>query len=846
MMKSLNPIILATLLILLGCFKSFAIQEYAEVTFDLGTLKIDTVSKGRETFSVIKAKAAYANTEVGTPELPVYYVQFIVPVLSKNFRAEITPLGQEQFYSLVYRPLPVQAKECTDSVGNVVFNAPLMASYNAQPQYNVVKKHDNFINRCEHIVTLEVKPIKYDNTDISITTCNRFGVTLFYDKCTAAELKETPIYAPEGTVDFKLKEFIVNPEKYTEYTQHRPPTDNSRKYIIVAPQNLVESVSDLALWKKEKGYDVIIKTIEEILSSPSYTIGSTKVFNSGNEQIVDSAASLRAYLKEQYEKAGSYYCLLVGDSRTTMPIRRVMTTVIPPDQSPNHPYTYNPNGDNYTPTDNYFSDFTTKWILAKEGNQRVYSLNSGNIQYSPDISIGRLLCSTQEEVKNYLPKLIRYESNPGNGDNAYLQKFIYIEQGPTNKVGFLGNSETVRQSFAPFTSDKTIVIADSCAYVNNYHDIVPHKGKDIISLLSRSGFSSWHGHGSPTNVGCCGSQYFISANSNYSDEQLWGRICLEWDSLNGLNNMRNENYPSIVYSPSCTNAPFDLYTEISYTIPEGKHTKTYIDGHVYDIPYNLASAFTVAGNYGGPAFLGNTRVGKPTESAYLEAEFGRSILKLHGIGIAEALSKSTYRHFHVSFSHHLIGDPEFNMWLEIPQKFSDIELSDTGLNIYSSHLLGSKITIYEGTGSPKTFNCNTTSFQIPAQTVMTDYCISIWKTGYLPVIKMFAPAGTITETAKKYLVNEAFIGSDNSSNSQIAFSVGNNGLLDVKAMDAIVIKPGFSVNSGATVILECDGNITVGACVVKSGGTLILKGDNIHLSAGFKVEKGAKFEIKNI
>lgn len=77
-------------------------------------------------------------------------------------------------------------------------------------------------------------------------------------------------------------------------------------------------------------------------------------------------------------------------------------------------------------------------------------------------------------------------------------------------------------------------------------------------------------------------------------------------------------------------------------------------------------------------------------------------------------------------------------------------------------------------------------------------------------------------------------------------SVGNNGLLDVKAMDAIVIKPGFSVNSGATVILECDGNITVGACVVKSGGTLILKGDNIHLSAGFKVEKGAKFEIKNI
>jgi len=58
--------------------------------------------------------------------------------------------------------------------------------------------------------------------------------------------------------------------------------------------------------------------------------------------------------------------------------------------------------------------------------------------------------------------------------------------------------------------------------------------------------------------------------------------------------------------------------------------------------YNLGESFTCGKDYGGPAFLGNTRAGIIGESALMEAEFFKFVRNYSKIGIGEALSKMTF------------------------------------------------------------------------------------------------------------------------------------------------------------------------------------------------------------
>ena len=61
------------------------------------------------------------------------------------------------------------------------------------------------------------------------------------------------------------------------------------------------------------------------------------------------------------------------------------------------------------------------------------------------------------------------------------------------------------------------------------------------------------------------------------------------ESGNGLDNLTNSGKPSIAYSVSCDNTPFDCLT-----------TK---DGNKWDCRYNMGEAFTVASKMVGRFFL---------------------------------------------------------------------------------------------------------------------------------------------------------------------------------------------------------------------------------------------------
>ena len=50
-----------------------------------------------------------------------------------------------------------------------------------------------------------------------------------------------------------------------------------------------------------------------------------------------------------------------------------------------------------------------------------------NTSAQPSLFVGRLLCSSTEDISNWVSKLMTYEKNPGNGDASYLVRCLMNE-----------------------------------------------------------------------------------------------------------------------------------------------------------------------------------------------------------------------------------------------------------------------------------------------------------------------------------------------------------------------------------------------------------------------------------
>lgn len=218
----------------------------------------------------------------------------------------------------------------------------------------------------------------------------------------------------------------------------------------------------------------------------------------------------------------------------------------------------------------------------------------------------------------------------------------------------LGNSQIVRDelSFIP----NIILVQDDRT---KHPSVTGVMGKSIINHMKGKGFSSWHGHGGPGGVETTRNHgsYGIAALDSY----VTSEIGIRDEDNNGLDNLNNNNYPQIIYSISCDNAPFDEYIDKNHPLAK--------------LPYNLAESFTIAGDYGGPCFLGNTRVGYVETSEKMEAQFIMAIKTNPIVGKAENISKvqflalnpTYYTYKHIRTTHSIIGDPELEVWRENPK-----------------------------------------------------------------------------------------------------------------------------------------------------------------------------------
>ena len=786
----------------------------------------------------------------GAPEMPVEYIRFIVPVYTNNFRVTVTAGGLSR-QTLAAPVFPSQEPVPTSYEGPVEFTAPNPQYYSATQPIRAEYVEDGFVDGCNHIVTVAVYPASYDDASRSVTTASTVNVTLEYDSCTAAELESTPIFPPRASKYLDLKSMVVNGERTMNRLyapREKASPDAPEYYYIITPRNLEEAFQDLAIWKRQKGYNVIVKCIEDICADPRYEVGATYYWDGKTPQeVLDSAMSLRCYLKDEFEQNGHFFCLLAGDWRTSMPIRKATT-----DES------CTDNGNSSIPTDIYFSNFADEMPLIRRKKMTIYSIDLNKTSFTPSIAVGRLLCATPDEVENNFYKLRMYEANPGYGDNEYLSKGVFFEgcgidwdKGNTVHAHCIqGNSKRLRPEFQ-FLDSITL-------YQDYFHITKGNKSLDPFAYCSEdtlfgptalevmrsieiSGFSSWHAHGTPYGIACG-----IYGNVIYSHDSRIGMKPYEAPYYNnypksGLNNVNNYGKPGFVYSMSCDNAPFDVLTWSEGVSSEFRFDDT-----------NLGRAWTVDGRNGGPAAIMNTRKGyfyhdSSGLSEEIEYNWIRSIKSVHKIGesFRKAVEDYQYGDKRVLASVNLIGDPEFKMWLGKPSEFSfNLVPSETGISVSGEVPDSVSLITYNGNNS-RTVRGKAQSGTIIGGFNDGEFCLSLWKSNCLPVITLYGQSGTL-KIPQKYIVRNALIGRSSSMipTTQI-YTVTNGGKLKVEAIDNISTFAGFIIESGGEVILKCDRDVDLNGVIVKKGGKLTVIARNVTMGKDFKVEPGGEFKISN-
>ena len=478
------------------------------------------------------------------------------------------------------------------------------------------------------------------------------------------------------------------------------------------------------------------------------------------------------------------------------------------------------------PTDLYFYDFNSVWDVNDDGE---YSIDreeaNTRIDYYPEIYTGRILCTEPKHVENYTKKLIKYESNPGNGDFAYLRRSYFSAYHEMNYTA--KKAKGTFEAYDFFDPEESFLREDS----QNHNP----KGIDVIEDMKRHyGFFSWHGHGNPyiISVGSYNDYdsdgkknsgiYYISScdNTTSKEDREYG--------FTGINRIDNKDYPSIAYSIACITSPFDRYIS---------------DNKPYD-NIRFCNAFTIEGDYGGPAFLGNTRFGSVSTSHYLEQSFAKFLADTYIVGVAECQSKADSPiNDYAKLSHNLIGEPEFKMWSNLPQKFNDISIifENNELFMEGNNLMKSRIGL---TDFNKSYNFIAYYNELQKNNVdIQNPIISIWKNNYLPLILWSPCKQELTECKKKLTLTEAVLGLDKVDNESEFFIIGNNSDLDLNLRDKIVLNPGFRLIGNGQLKIKSGGTVKIKGSEIKDNASLMISAPSAIIDNGFEIGNGAVMQI---
>lgn len=312
--------------------------------------------------------------------------------------------------------------------------------------------------------------------------------------------------------------------------------DHNIEMIIITPNNnedFVEAVTPLMDWKNLKG----VRTI--ILSNFSDYDGR------------DDPERIRNMIKHYYETEGIRWVLLAGDAdKSLIPIRYVYNPDTL-DTNPDNP-TSEQIGDDYDkPTDFYYADLTGTWDDDNDNrfgeSSRYNAQGIDEIDWTPEVYVGRFPARTATELEQMVNKTIKYESDPYIDDwmNQMLLAGVISDttlDAPPDGEDEARLTEYIWQNYVYPEMTFTHLYLNTSYDVNeSIGNVEKIKSGDDFRDEFNKGYSTviFAGHGSPTT---------------YSSRGLINTIYTQ----NQASSCSNANMPSLIYADACTTSPYDV------------------------------------------------------------------------------------------------------------------------------------------------------------------------------------------------------------------------------------------------------------------------------------------------
>ena len=613
--KKICVILLAALLHCLLPASAMAQRKDTTLIFTREQLSTRTVTgEDGNQYTRLEYQGLTPRREACSPELPYRHITLPIPVNARNvtlrvstggassleLREKVYPIQWPRITTIPSRPPGFAA--CSPSVYGSADGFPVETAYIT----DVSGSTDT-----EKRVGIAVCPLKYFPLQDKCDFYGEIQISVSYELAPTRKL--SPLAAETCPTELPLYE-----------------------YCIITSRSLAQSFSRLKGWIRQKGMDAGIVCLEDILSDPAIE-GDTV------SALYDDAGKIRQYLQYGYKYGGTRY-VLFGGNDSIVPVRYGTSTF---DNWDYDAY------EGKLPSDFYFAELNSNWNV--DGDTLLGEWYSG-IDYKAELSVGRILCTTAQEIVNYTDKLLLYEINPGRGDRSYLRK-AFLSQA--DKMQELDEAHKVAKDITDIFPDTTIV--SEFPSWNDDNPTAP-TGNDIISEMnSHYGYASWFCHGFPAYIATKteGNNASLTIQNALTslDDFHYREIDIEEEG-NGLDCLNNKDYPMIAYSIACNIASFDGFKQNRY-------------GNFL----TFARSFTTGKDYGGPALIGNTRVGYEDFTYVVQQSFNHY---MRSYDIGESLNKAKLynsddigRHHH-SLTVNVVGCPDLNVWTALPERLNAI------------------------------------------------------------------------------------------------------------------------------------------------------------------------------
>jgi hypothetical protein len=551
--------------------------------------------------------------DIGKPELPIKVLTLSIPIDKRVKNIEINYKEKKELNGF-FKIMPVQpSKQCCEKevdLGYADFVEPNSIIYNSDQPYpnKIVESFDGGYFQGHKVVKIKVYPFQYFPKTGKIVSYINPSFKLILEDSNYDEIKSVS----NDLSNTELKKIADNPNDVS--TNYYKSGNLARasvtyvNYLIITSQSLVNTFQPLVSHKQSKGLTTEILTTDYIY---------------GHYSGEDNQAKIRNAIIDYHQNKGTSWVLLGGDEE-----------VIPIRYCSSFDTTVTPSLDLLQICDIYYSALDGNWDLDGDGIYGEPTNDTADLY--PDVYLGRIPLHDPIKIINWINKLIKYETNPGNGSASYLSKVAYVSSDQMRDYNLIGEHIYLSQHF-PQVFNQNLVSNIEQPSGNATNPTQP-SGQNVVSELSQGyGFIFFLNHGRTDG--------FVVKSSGYSGYPK-SFILTSPNSDNGdLNSINNIDKSGIVLTISCDVGAFDA--------------EKWFDPNVAPSP---AETFLALENKGAVAVIAYGRWGWVATSWQIEDEFLRQLFIDNSnkhIGELYVLAKSQATYYRDEmYGLNLYGDPE--------------------------------------------------------------------------------------------------------------------------------------------------------------------------------------------